>query len=470
MKRKVLAMILSMSMLVGLTACGSSTGTASGEAATAGEAESSVASAAEEESAETTSAESTEEAFEGTITIACGSMEAEALQKALTVYQETNPNVNLDIIVTQTVTDFETMMTGWIASDTLPDMYIAQVGATEQSYAANGYLEPLTDAPFIDRLMEGDTELISYNGDIYAFPMNQSISAIIVNHGALKDIGIEITHDNYPKCWQDLLDLFQQCVDKGIEKPVTVAGQDSSAVTAWTFQYIYQTIYGQNPNWYADILRGEAAWNDELYMEMFNKYEEMLPYIPDDALGTSADGMRKRFVTGESPFYFQVAGEVALLRELDPELDILLLPSCFTDDPADQTIISGFDSGISITTSAKNKELCFDFLDFLTSAEGAEILTSTAAYLPTTKDNPMELDPAFDLVYEILQNDELSNSPILSRQWISGIKEIMKTGQQNWFAGEDAKSVADNIQEEHTRLMEADPEWVQNFLDNYQEK
>ena len=60
MKRKVLAMILSMSMLVGLTACGSSTGTASGEAATAGEAESSVASAAEEESAETTSAESTE--------------------------------------------------------------------------------------------------------------------------------------------------------------------------------------------------------------------------------------------------------------------------------------------------------------------------------------------------------------------------------------------------------------------------
>jgi ABC-type glycerol-3-phosphate transport system substrate-binding protein len=366
--------------------------------------------------------------------------------------------------VTQTVTDFETMMTGWIAADTLPDMYIAQVGSVEQGYAANGYLEPLTDSGLLDRLVEGDRELISYNGDVYAFPMNLSVSAIIVNNGVLKEAGIELNHDNYPKCWQDLLDLFQKCVDAGIEKPVSLAGQDASAVTAWTFQYIYQAIYGQNPNWYADILRGNAAWNDDLYMEMFNKYSEMLPYIGDDALGTGADGMRKKFITGESPIYFQVAGEVGTLKELDPELDILLLPSAFTDDPADQTIISGFDSGISITKSAKNKELCFDFLDFITSAEGATILTSTAAYLPTTKDNQMELDPAFDLIYSILKNDELPNSPILSRQWIPGVKEIMKTGQQNWFAGEDAKSVADKIQEEHTRLMEADPAWVENFL------
>ena len=72
----------------------------------------------------------------------------------------------------------------------------------------------------------------------------------------------------------------------------------------------------------------------------------MLPFIADDALGTASDGMRKKFITGESPIYFQVAGEVGILKELDPDLDILLLPSAFTDKPEDQTIISGFDSGI----------------------------------------------------------------------------------------------------------------------------
>ena len=116
--------------------------------------------------------EEEKEPFEGTITIACGPPESEALQKILKLYQEKNPNVDLDIIITQTVTDFETMMTGWIAADTLPDMYIAQVGSVEQGYAANGYLEPLTDPELLDRLVEGDRELISYNGDVYAFPMN----------------------------------------------------------------------------------------------------------------------------------------------------------------------------------------------------------------------------------------------------------------------------------------------------------
>lgn len=471
MKRKVLSLILAAAMTLGLTACGSGGGdTASGSSAPAAEKVTSEASAGTGTEEAAAGTEGEQVPFEGTITIACGAMESEALQQILKLYQEKNPNVNLDIIVTQTVTDFETMMTGWIAADTLPDMYIAQVGSVEQGYAANGYLEPLTDSGLLDRLVEGDRELISYNGDVYAFPMNLSASAIIVNNGVLKEAGIDLNHENYPKCWQELLDLFQQCVDAGIEKPVSLAGQDASAVTAWTFQYIYQTIYGENPNWYADILRGDAAWNDELYMEMFNKYSEMLPYIADDALGTGADGMRKKFITGESPIYFQVAGEVGTLKELDPELDILLLPSAFTDDPADQTIISGFDSGISITKSAKNKELCFDFLDFITSSEGATIFTTTSAYLPTTKDNQMELDPAFDLIYSILKNDELPNSPILSRQWIPGVKEIMKTGQQNWFAGEDAKAVADKIQEEHTRLMEADPEWVENFLANYVDK
>lgn len=452
--KKSLSAFLAAAMLFGMAACSGPGGSPSGAPESSGPAQSAPA----------------DKAFSGTITIACGSIEVEALNQILKEYQKTNPDVELDIVVTKDVTDFETMMTGWIASDSLPDMYIAQVGAVEQGYAANGYLEPLTDTGLMDRLIEGDTELISYNGDVYAFPMSLSISVILVNNGVLKKAGVDLNQNNYPKCWSEFLDLCRQCTEHGIAKPVGIAGKDSSEVTAWTFQYVYQSIYGQNLNWYADILRGKAAWNDELYLEMFRKYSDMLPYISDDALGVDADGNRKRFITGEAPIYFQTANSLGNLRQLDPEADILLLPSCFTDKPEDQTLISGFDNAISITKSAKNKELCVDFLDYITSEEGSTIFNTVTTYRPTTRDNRVEMDPAFALVYDILSNDKLPNSPILSRQWIPGIKEIMKTGQQNWFAGEDAQEVANQIQEEHTRLMEADPDWVKNFLSNYKDK
>ncbi len=462
--KKILSLILTIVMVISLTACsgGKKEETTSDNVA------------AESGSSSETSSGATDSTgkvpYSGTITIACGPIEAETLNKVIAEYQKTNPDVQLDTVVCQTVTDFETMMTSWIASESLPDMYIAQGGATEQGYAKSGYLLPLTDTGFQDRLVDGDLDLFKYNRDLYAIPMALSVSAIIVNKGALTKAGVDLNNDNYPKSWPEFLNLLNKCVAAGIKKPVATAGKDTSSVTAWTFQYVYQSIYGKNPNWYADILRGKAAWNDDLYLSMFDKYEQMRPFIPDNALGNDVDGMRKSFITGETPFIFQVAQEVGNLKELDPDLDIMVLPSCFTDDPKDQTLISGFDSGVSITKDAKNKDLCFDFLDFITSRQGATIFNGTTKYLPTVKENDVELDPAYDLIYDILDNNKLPNSPILSREWIPGIKEIVKGGQQDWFAGADAKSVADKIQDEHERLVQADPEWVKDFLDNYIDK
>lgn len=455
MKKKVFAVFLALTMLTGAVGCGNSQQTEENK----GEAETNSASG-----------NKTEEGFEGTISIACSSVEAEGLKAVLKEYQKKNPNVELDTIVTQSVTDFETMMTGWVASNTMPDMYIAQVGAVEQGYAANGYLESLTDTGLMDSLVTGDTSLITYDGDLYAFPTTQAISAVIVNNSVLKEAGIEYGVDNYPTNWSEFLELCQKLVDAGIEAPVGIAGQDASSVTAWTFQYVYQTIYGKNPNWYADILRGKAAWNDELYREMFEKYSDMIPYMAEDVLGTSAETLKKRFITGEAPIIFGTTADIGGLKQLDPELDALMLPSCFTDESEKQTLISSFDAGVSITKNAKNKDLCFDFLKFLASSEGMTAFCNATSYFPTVKEHNVDLDPAFDVVADILQGNKLPNSPVLSREWIPGIKEIMKTGQQNWLSGEDVDTVVNSIQEEHERLMEADPDWVENFLNNYTDK
>lgn len=407
--------------------------------------------------------------FSGTISIAAGSVEAQALKAVLKEYQKTNPDVDLDIIITQNVTDFETMMTGWIASNSMPDMYTAQVGATQKGYAQNGYLMPLTDIGIADRLVAGDRELITYDGDLYAFPMSTSISAIILNNEVLKNAGVDMTTESFPRKWSDFLAFLDKLVASGVEYPVGVAGKDTSAVTAWTFQYIYQTIYGIDSNWYANVLRGKNAWNDELYIDMFEKYGEMMPYIAPNALGTDNNQMLKNFILGDSPVIFQTAMTVGNLRQIDPELDIMCIPSCFTDDPAEQTIINGFDTGFSITATTDKKDLCIDFMRFLTSDVGSTIFSNETGYLPTTKVNHAELDPAYEILLHVLQNEVLPTSPILSRQWIPGVKEIMKTGQQNWFAGQDAQSVADQIETQHKRLMDANPEWVENFLNNYQD-
>lgn len=420
-------------------------------------------------SQEAPSAES-DDGLSGTITMIAMANQAKGLNAAFDEYQKDHPNVDLDIVVANTVTDFETMMTTYIAADELPDMYLNQVGAVQQSYAAEGYLMPITDIGVMDKIIDGDKELITWQGDYYAVPMGTTMNVIIVNNAVLKEAGINIGEDNYPKCWSDFIDLCDQLVAAGVQYPVTVAGKDSSSITAWPFQYIYQTIYGEDPNWYANMLRGEHAWNDELYLSMFDKYAEMKKYISPSALGNDVNGMYRAFISGESPILFQVANTVGAIRDIAPDLDIICLPSCFTDDPADQTIIAGLDSGLSICSTTDIPEVCISFMQYLVSDEGSTIYAENAQEIPTTRVNHAKVDPSYTLCLKILQEGQLPVSAVLSRQWIPGIKEIMKTASQNWFAGADAKVVCDEIQSQHDRLVAANPEWVQNFLDTYIEK
>ena len=420
-------------------------------------------------SQEAKSAES-DDGLSGTITMIAMANQAKGLNAAFDEYQKDHPNVNLDIVVANTVTDFETMMTTYIAANELPDMYLNQVGAVQQSYAAEGYLMPITAIGVMDKIIDGDKELISWQGDYYAVPMGTTMNVIIVNNAVLKEAGINIGEDNYPKCWSDFIDLCDQLVAAGVQYPVTVAGKDSSSITAWPFQYIYQTIYGEDPNWYANMLRGEHAWNDELYLSMFDKYAEMKKYIAPSALGNDVNGMYRAFISGESPILFQVANTVGAIRDIAPDLDIICLPSCFTDDPADQTIIAGLDSGLSICSTTDIPEVCISFMQYLVSDEGSTIYAENAQEIPTTRVNHAKVDPSYTLCLKILQEGQLPVSAVLSRQWIPGIKEIMKTASQNWFAGADAKVVCDEIQAQHDRLVAANPERVQNFLDSYIEK
>lgn len=466
--KKMLGLLLS-AMMVGTLVSGCGGGGTSETAASQGGNTTTAAQGTGEAKAEQ-SKEAADSGLSGTITMVSHSSGAEGLQAVLEEYKKTHPDVDIDFTIYENVTEFETMMTSWISSNSLPDMYLSQASSVQQQYAAEGYLMPLTGTGVEDHLVEGDTSLVTYDGKLYAFPMATNISVTLCNNSALKELGIELTVDSYPKSMGEFLDLMQQCRDKGVEYPFGLAGADLSSCTAWPFQYMYQVLYGGNPNWYADVLSGNKDWSDPEFVAMFDEYNRIREYVSPDSLGKNVDGLYADFISGNTLFFSQVATTIKNIKVLDPESDIILIPSSFTADPADQTLISSFDDGISITANAKNPELCIDFLNYVTSPEGSTIYANATGTVSTVVGCEAEIDPSYSIVYELLQKGALPNSPILSRQWIAGFKELLKSGCQNWLAGEDPQSIADTIAEEHKRLMDADPDWVADFLESYQWK
>lgn len=76
--------------------------------------------------------------FSGTITMLIDAANKPGIEAVLAEYKKLHPKVNIEYIIWETVTDFETMMTNYIATNTLPDMYLSQVGVVQQQYAAEG--------------------------------------------------------------------------------------------------------------------------------------------------------------------------------------------------------------------------------------------------------------------------------------------------------------------------------------------
>ena len=206
MKKRILAVVL-----VGMTVISAMTGCGSGNNETAVTDSTGQTAAEDADEVLVDDGETAEiNDLSGDITFVCGATEALGVQAVFDEFQKQYPDAKLNITTSQDVTDFETMMTAWIASNSLPDMYIAQVGATEQGYAREGYLLPFTDTGIIDNLIECDTSLITYDGEFYAFPLTSAISVTLCNNAKLKELGIEINRENYPKSMDDFLNLMQQ--------------------------------------------------------------------------------------------------------------------------------------------------------------------------------------------------------------------------------------------------------------------
>lgn len=400
----------------------------------------------------------------GTITVLVEPMEAEGLKAVMKDYQKINPNVKLETIIATDTENKDTVLTAKIASNDLPDMICTQVKSNIGEYAKNGYIIPLTDTGIQDRLIKGDQSLLWRGDDFYAVPTQFSTSGIYVNFDVLKEYGVEM--NEMPQCLGDFVAVCAELQNAGLEAPIAISAKESGPVTAFVFQYVYQNVYGQNPNWYADVLRGKDGWNGDLFKSTYKAYGQLVPFVNKDALGCDKNSAIKKIVLGEAAFYIDTSSQTTSLRNLAPDMDLVFIAPPFAADAKDMKAIVSFDNAYAITSQATDVELCKDFLLFLTTAEESAVYATATQFMPTIQGTKVNLDPALDHIISVISSG-MDTVPMLSRQWIPGIKSIMKKGTQDWFAGKDYVEVCDNIDAEHQRLMKANPTYVEEFLANY---
>ena len=379
MKKKLLSVILSVAMVASLlVGCG-------------GKTETTTESTATESTAATEKSESTEE----TAPAASGEVQEitwmfwddlDATEDLISKgYKETVDRFNKDYEgvyhvtpITTNLEEYYSKLNALVAAGETPDCFIVSPGPNLDVYVDPGVAADLTDYLKADGWMdtfnggEGAFSQQTYDGKIYAVPLNIAAACVFYNTEMFATAGIT----EMPTDWDGMLDACQKLQDAGYT-PLTI-----SAGTAWCLSMLAGYLCDSEGVDLDALNGGTASWLDANVVSAANKMVEISKYFQPTAAGDTNDVATANFYNEEAAMLIQGSWAIAQINGSNPAFE----EKCgvFAFPGTDGRVIAKSDS-LAMSASTKSPEAVIAFMKYFTDDTAQKYTAEVGGKIPVTK-------------------------------------------------------------------------------------
>lgn len=381
MKRKVLSVLLSTAMVASLlVGCGSgSTESASGS----------------DSSAATESADTTEAASD---TAAADTASGEVQEITWMFWDDLNATEDLislgykDVVdrfnadyegvyhvtpVTTNLEEYYTKLNALVASGQTPDVFIVSPGPNLDVYVEPGVTADLTDYlkqdGWIDTFNggEGAFSQQTYDGKIYAVPLNIAAACVFYNTEMFANAGI----DTMPTDWDGMMDACQKLQDAGYT-PLTI-----SAGTAWCLSMLAGYLCDAEGVDLDAIDAGTAHWTDPNVVSATNKMLEISQYFQPTAAGDTNDVATANFYNEEAAMLIQGSWAIGQINGANPDFESKC--GVFAFPGTDGRVIAKSDS-LAMSSTTEHPEAVIAFMKYFTDDTAQKYTAEVGGKIPVT--------------------------------------------------------------------------------------
>lgn len=284
--------------------------------------------------------------------------------------------------------DYKTRLTTLMASDAEPDIIFTWELGYLETFVNGGKIVSLQsyldgDAAWKDSFNAGMLEQLTYNGEVYGIPTQQSAAIMYYNTKIFEDNGLSVptTYDEYLNCCETLKAA-------GVT-PVALA---STPDDAWLVsQYIQQLSNGiAGDKLFNDLKAGTGAWNDPAFIQAAELFAAEVEngYFEDGFTGVSSDEARAIFAAGNAAMYFNGSWECSNLSNAD-NCAVSEYVRCFTMPAKDSQYanisVGSVDTSFAVTKNCKNVDAAVALLKHWTNEKNAAYLLTDFSRMPSTK-------------------------------------------------------------------------------------
>ncbi|MER9486322.1 extracellular solute-binding protein [Mesorhizobium sp. M0563] len=321
-----------------------------------------------------------------------------AMRRIFDAFEAKTPGIKVNIQFTPDA-DYQNRLSTALRGGRGPDIAQLKAYGELQPFIEGGYLDPLDDSvPELKNMPDsalGGARGVA-DGKIYGVPYSVPMMGVFYNQDIFAAQGIEI-----PKTYKDFVAACEKLKAAGIT-PIAAGGANGSA---WALEIgvgvVGPTIYG--PGFYDEMMSGKATFEDPRYVAALKRYADLKPYFSDGFAGVDYTTSTQQFIGGKAAMFFGGSFENGSFKAQNPKLKFSIFPFP-ADDPATKLYTSAFSDGsYGLVSESTNKEAAIKVLNFMASAEFAQLFADELGWPPARTDVTVK-DPVLATMMEMSKN------------------------------------------------------------------
>ncbi len=280
--------------------------------------------------------------------------------------------------ITTNLEEYYPKLNALVAANETPDCFIVSPGPNLDVYVNPGVAADLTDYLKQDGWMdtfnggEGAFSQQTYDGKIYAVPLNIAAACVFYNTEMFENAGIS----TMPTDWNGMLDACQKLQDAGYT-PLTI-----SAGTAWCLSMLAGYLCDSEGVDLAALNSGNASWLDANVQNGVNKMVEISKYFQPTAAGDTNDVATANFYNEEAAMLIQGSWAIAQINGANPAFE----EKCgvFAFPGTDGRVIAKSDS-LAMSAKTEHPEAVIAFMKYFTDDTAQKYTAEVGGKIPVTK-------------------------------------------------------------------------------------
>ncbi|MBO5071267.1 MAG: extracellular solute-binding protein [Roseburia sp.] len=205
--KKLLALLMSLTMVISVTACGDSTDTQSDDKSN----DKNTVSEADADTADDADTAQEEEKEPVTLTVTTWrEVDSAYYEEIINRFQEAYDWITVDMVFNSDESSYNTNLQADIGSGTAPDVFDLHTNSTMRTYAQEGVILSQQDMEYMENYSDAAKVICTFDGENYAYINGYNYFGFLYNIDIFEEVGVEI-----PTTPDEMVDVVNKLKEAG---------------------------------------------------------------------------------------------------------------------------------------------------------------------------------------------------------------------------------------------------------------